>query len=346
MVGKRIHGMDERGEGAEIFSRLLSAAGRIRRREMPLISIAMATYNGEKYLREQLDSILAQTHQNFELIVCDDCSTDSTVRILQEYEKNDGRIKVFINEKNLGFKKNFEKAIGLCSGDYIALSDQDDIWLPEHIEILLKKISDKQLVCGDDFIIDADGTENGDLLSSRLCFDFEKNYDLFFRIVCNTTVFSGHSCLYARKLIEKTLPFPKKCESHDGWISACAAVLNNAIFIPDVVSKYRIHGRNVSGEHTKTKFIRRLEILFNEKFQTDRLSYFDLIFLRFPEISEKRQNDIKNCKRYLENRVAGKHRFWTLKFLLKHYSDIYTTNSKKEVLYRIASVLLKKGGTR
>ena len=92
-----------------------------------MISIAMATYNGELFIREQLDSILTQTLSDWELIVCDDGSTDNTLSILQEYANNDSRIKIYQNETNLGFKRNFEKAIGLCSGEYIALCDQDDI---------------------------------------------------------------------------------------------------------------------------------------------------------------------------------------------------------------------------
>ena len=101
-----------------------------------MISIALASYNGSKYIREQLDSILEQTYQDFELIICDDCSTDNTWQILQEYAQKDSRIKVFENERNLGFKKNFEKAISLCNGKYIALSDQDDIWIDNHLEVL------------------------------------------------------------------------------------------------------------------------------------------------------------------------------------------------------------------
>ena len=81
-----------------------------------MISIALASYNGSKYIREQIDSILAQTYQDFELIVCDDCSTDDTWQVLQEYAEKDNRIKIFENETNIGFKKNFEKAISLCKG--------------------------------------------------------------------------------------------------------------------------------------------------------------------------------------------------------------------------------------
>ena len=121
-----------------------------------MISIAMATYNGEKYLREQLDSILSQTITDWELIVCDDCSKDTTVGILKSYQRKDGRVKIFVNEKNLGFKKNFEKAIGLCSGDYIALADQDDIWHDNHLEVLLGLIGEVSLSCGNARLMTSD----------------------------------------------------------------------------------------------------------------------------------------------------------------------------------------------
>ena len=111
----------------------------------------MTTYNGERYLQEQIDSILNQTYSNFELIICDDCSTDSTIEIISSY--NDSRIKLFVNDKNLGFKKNFEKAIKLCTGEYIALSDQDDIWKSNHLEVLYEKINNKELICGNNLLI-------------------------------------------------------------------------------------------------------------------------------------------------------------------------------------------------
>ncbi len=118
----------------------------------PLVSIAMATYNGEKFLQKQLDSIYGQTYKNIEVIVTDDCSTDKTVEILQEYKKNYG-LKYHINDHNLGFIKNFEKAITLSNGNYVALADQDDIWLPEKIETLVEKIKGYSLVCSDASLI-------------------------------------------------------------------------------------------------------------------------------------------------------------------------------------------------
>ncbi|MFT4918317.1 MAG: glycosyltransferase involved in cell wall biosynthesis, partial [Zhongshania aliphaticivorans] len=99
--------------------------------QLPKISVAMCTYNGERFLAEQLDSILNQTYKNIELVVVDDVSTDGTLRLLDEYAARDGRIRVIRNSENIGFVRNFEKAMGACSGEFIALADQDDIWFPE-----------------------------------------------------------------------------------------------------------------------------------------------------------------------------------------------------------------------
>ena len=126
-----------------------------------MISIAMATYNGSKYLSEQIDSILSQTYSDFELVVTDDCSTDDTFSILSYYASMDSRIRIYENESNLGFRDNFAKAIGLCVGDYVALSDQDDIWLPNHLELLISNISTYSIVCANSELIDQYGKSIG-----------------------------------------------------------------------------------------------------------------------------------------------------------------------------------------
>ena len=98
------------------------------------IDILMATYNGEKYLAEQIDSILNQTYKNIRLIISDDASKDGTRKILKEYEEKDERIKVFYQEKNLGYVKNFEFLLKQVQSEIFMLSDQDDVWLPEKVE--------------------------------------------------------------------------------------------------------------------------------------------------------------------------------------------------------------------
>src|ERR1700742_3478188 len=100
----------------------------------PLISVALCTYSGEKFLQEQMDSILAQTYKNLEIVIVDDCSTDRTIDIINSYAEKDKRIKLFQNDTNLGFNKNFEKALSLTTGEYISISDQDDTWLPQKLQ--------------------------------------------------------------------------------------------------------------------------------------------------------------------------------------------------------------------
>ena len=106
---------------------------------MNKVSIAIATYNGATFLREQLDSLYNQTVQPDEIFVSDDCSNDGTVEILEEYHRTKG-LKYTVNEHNLGFNKNFENALKNTTGEFIMICDQDDIWMPEKVEVLLKAI--------------------------------------------------------------------------------------------------------------------------------------------------------------------------------------------------------------
>ncbi|MCU4176722.1 glycosyltransferase [Carboxylicivirga sp. N1Y90] len=103
------------------------------------VSIAICTYNGEKYIEDQLHSILSQSYKNIEVLVVDDCSTDTTIEICESIAKKDSRLRVYSNEINVGYNSNFYRAIDLCKGEYIALSDQDDIWVENKIEKMLSE---------------------------------------------------------------------------------------------------------------------------------------------------------------------------------------------------------------
>ena len=115
------------------------------------VDVLVATYNGEKYLREQLDSIIKQTYKNIRILISDDCSKDRTQEILQEYEKKDDRIKIFLHDRNLGSNKNFEFLLRQVESKFYMLSDQDDVWLPEKIEKTIQKQKETgaDLVFGD-----------------------------------------------------------------------------------------------------------------------------------------------------------------------------------------------------
>ena len=229
----------------------------------PLISIALCTYNGERFLREQLDSLVNQTYQNLEIIAIDDCSTDNTLLILKEYENKFDFLNVYQNPNNLGFRKNFEKAISQCNGEFIALCDQDDIWRVDKLEIQCKLINENVLVYHDSELID----ENGKALNKKV----SDVMNLYQGNQCHTFLFencvSGHSCLFSKKLIPYILPFPTQIY-HDKWIAFVAASQGNISFSKEVLVYYRQHSnsntdllrkKKQKGEDGRTKIEKSLE---------------------------------------------------------------------------------------
>lgn len=220
-----------------------------------MISIAMTTYNGEKYLREQLDSILAQNYKDFEVIVCDDKSSDGTKAILAEYESKDSRIKVYLNETNLGFKKNFEKAVSLCKGDFIAFADQDDIWEPFKLERAINNIGEKDVYCSDALIVDSNnnpGAEKKTLIKDVMGLSFVPDDQVYiqrhllFRNFCQ-----GATMLSRADFLRKYSKIPDECLFHDFWFAVLASV-NNGIFYDDICTlRYRQHGNNVTSNVPK-----------------------------------------------------------------------------------------------
>ena len=112
----------------------------------PLVSIVMGTYNGSEFLREQMTTLLAQTYPSIEFVIIDDCSTDETYQVLQDYAASDSRIRLLRNTTNLGYNRNFEQAVKAANGDFIAIADQDDIWEVEKISEMMKSWNKPDLV--------------------------------------------------------------------------------------------------------------------------------------------------------------------------------------------------------
>src|SRR3546814_8106533 len=133
----------------------------------PLVSIAMCTYNGEAHLEEQLKSILGQSYSSLEFVIIDDAATDGTMRILEAFSDHDNRIRLFRNEHNIGLHANFMKALSLCRGELIALSDQDDVWHLDKITVMEQAIGDRLLIYHDSAYIDEKGNETGKTLNRR-----------------------------------------------------------------------------------------------------------------------------------------------------------------------------------
>lgn len=201
-----------------------------------LVSIAMCTYNGEKFLAEQLDSIVNQTYQNLEIIIVDDRSNDNTLDILKQYELRHPNLKVYQNESNLGYIKNFERAISLCSGDFIALSDQDDIWDLRKIELQLSNISSNLLTYHNSEFINSSGATLSLKISDIRHFYKGSNPAVFLLENC----VSGHSILFRRELIQYLDGF-RNLIFHDWWLAYVSCNIGSINYINDCLVKYRQH---------------------------------------------------------------------------------------------------------
>ncbi|MDR1562529.1 MAG: glycosyltransferase [Dysgonamonadaceae bacterium] len=272
------------------------------------VSIAMATYNGERYLRQQLDSILRQTHSDFELVICDDCSTDSTWSILQEYLVKDPRLHCYKNEQNLGYRKNFEKAINLCQSDYIAFCDQDDIWLEYHLETLLATIGDKQLCCGKFLFIDE--TENliGNAEAEHgktLVKYAEDDHKRLKYLLYNSPFYQGASMLIHKSLVPNVFPIPGTM-SHDLWIASLCSASRSFASADKVITLWRQHGNNTSYDKrlVTTNVIKITRDISYQKIRSGRESRYEQcceLLKRVPDMDIDIKNTIISAKNFYRN---------------------------------------------
>lgn len=215
-----------------------------------MISVCIATYNGEKYILEQLDSILLQLSEKDEVIISDDNSTDNTLALIKEY---DSRIKVITNTRK-GVISNFENALLAAKGDVIFLADQDDVWLPDKVEICLQALKNYDLIVSDCYITD----EKLNIISDSF---YETNrskankYKAFLR-----NPYLGCAMAFNRTVLDLALPFPKSIPMHDIWLGNIAAFKRSVRFLPDKLIYYRRHGDNAStaSEKSQTTLLEKL----------------------------------------------------------------------------------------
>jgi glycosyltransferase involved in cell wall biosynthesis len=203
---------------------------------LPLVSIALCTYNGAQYLAQQLDTLLAQTYGNFEIIAVDDCSADDTHQILLDYSKKHPAFFVYRNETNKGFLKNFETALSYCKGELISFCDQDDLWHPEKITLTTATIGDNQFVYHDSELIG----ENNESLNKKMSdiFNFYRGDSPQPFLLDNCV--SGHAMLIKRELLQHALPFNPDFY-HDWWLAYVATNIGKIDFIPQCLVQYRQH---------------------------------------------------------------------------------------------------------
>ena len=218
-----------------------------------MISVCMPTYNGEKFIRIQLESILSQLGNDDEVVISDDSSTDKTAEIIKSF--NDSRIHLLENNSFHSPIYNLENALKNAKGDFIFLSDQDDEWAVDKVSVCMEKLKDCDLLIHDADIVDGNGNQTAESF-------FKLNHTKsgkFYNLLKNG--YLGCCMCFSKKLLNQFLPFPKKLPMHDIYIGNFAAFNGYRIkFIEDKLIHYRRHGNNASitYEHIHRKLISRI----------------------------------------------------------------------------------------
>ena len=217
---------------------------------MANISVAMATFNGEKYISEQLDSIIAQLGGEDELIISDDKSSDNTVEIVKGYMDTDDRIKLFSN-LNSGVINNFENAIKLCNNEIVFLCDQDDVWVKNKVAVTKKYFeNDNELM-----VVVSDAYVTDDKLNVIID-SFYKSRNSKKGVVRNIIKNSYLGCTMAFRQSAKPyfLPIPSNIGMHDMWIGISMEMFGKTQFIAEKLVYYRRHESTVTKVNEKSKF--------------------------------------------------------------------------------------------
>ncbi|MEP6750218.1 MAG: glycosyltransferase family 2 protein, partial [Bacteroidota bacterium] len=232
-------------------------------KDVPLVSVVMATYNGERFLEEQLNSIINQTYPAIEIIVVDDGSTDNTLETLKKYAGRYNNIKLYFSEGNLGYIKNFEKGCRLATGAYISFCDQDDVWSLDKTSLLMNAIGDYPMIYCDSELVD------GTLKSLHKKHSDHKNLRAYDNCLYFTTdnCVGGHALIMKKEIFSYADPFPVEMP-YDLWCAFVATFYGGIQYFNQSLVKWRQHENNVTtsgkSKHVKLAETRKRLQLFYE----------------------------------------------------------------------------------
>jgi glycosyltransferase involved in cell wall biosynthesis len=271
------------------------------------ISIAMATYNGALYLQEQLDSFVAQTRLPDELLVCDDGSKDETLSILERFARSAPfDVRIVFNEENLGYTQNFAKAMSLCTGDLVFLSDQDDVWFGNKIERIVeaaKRMPSCWLLIHDGEISDAKATRTG----------LTKMGQMRSGLGSSHAAVTGALSVVSSEFLSIALPVPTDVVGHDVWLhKLCDCFSNRRIVLQDCLQIIRRHRANTSEWVINSSHkVNKLDVIRSQMRTCPAIDYRDRISLNFelrfrvtevakdPHLSLQDQEDVQRALRHL-----------------------------------------------
>jgi len=218
------------------------------------VDIILASYNGSTFIEEQLYSILSQTHNNFSVIISDDGSTDDTVEKILRIANEDDRVKLVNKERVGGVAKNFNKALSFSDADYVMLSDQDDVWCQNKIELMLSFLikHEEQLgakspvLCYSDLIlVDQDCNVIANSFYKVNKYNPIHNQDVHF-LSWRSTIY-GCTCIFNKSCATLAYPFPNGIPMHDHWLALVALKFGGLYFLDNPTILYRQHSNNVVG---------------------------------------------------------------------------------------------------
>ena len=225
----------------------------------PLVSIVLCSYNGEKFLSQQIDSLLAQTYPNFEVIISDDRSTDSTPEIIKGYAAKDPRIRLHLNPVNLGYNENFEQAFRLAQGQLIAVCDQDDVWRKDKVEIMVPLfVNEHTLLAHCKSVRFTTELPTACRYTKRNAFDGNTLAKL---MLFNTV--AGHNIIFKRPLLDHIPSFPPGV-FYDWWLVIIAAIHGEVRSVDDILTYHRSHDSNLTlgkkdeKKQTRSKYLERV----------------------------------------------------------------------------------------
>ena len=281
-----------------------------------LVDILVTTYNTkEKYLKKQIESLLRQTYKNIKIYISDDNSSDEKVaKILKEYAKKDDRVKIYIQQKNLGYNKNFEFLLQQSTAEYIMFSDHDDIWHKDKVEKSLQKIKEENV---DMVYCNCRQVDENDIVLQDDYFKY-KNVPLVkgkSKLAISRCVGIGCSQIITKAVKDKMIPFKKEVIAHD-WLAAFIANEGKGMcYIEETLFDYRLHNTNVFGGRSLSQNIARWK-------QENGGGYESFLNYRKDAINRAYYGGIKMCKEYVNNKQDELF----IEMAEKYYESILTSN--------------------
>ena len=285
------------------------------------VSVVMCTYNGSLFVKDQLQSIIQQTYPIKEIIIYDDASTDDTVKIINEIAESNAIIKLFVNEKNIGFTKNFEKALRAAEGDIIAISDQDDIWIESKIEKLITawKHECPVIYCASTVFFKAIPYKPMPHPHFRRFEGTDARKIFLYNSV------SGHAMLVKKSFLPLVFPFEENI-MYDWWIAVVAAYNGGVQYYPEVLVLQRKHENNITIDAVPKTLLNKYDL------KKSLLCHLEK-FATAPEIKSSHKLFLKTYFNLLQKSI-GIQFYWPLyKFIFKNRVVLFDYKKRKRSFF-------------